>query len=164
MWFTIRLVSQLFRLHKNTITHHDNRSAVRVSPYTVSPGVGRKERSTEKSINLLTLESMNGPTYCSPDGPNQPTPSTSYRVGPDGLLSPPGTQKQKPFPALSDLTGQLDRQGTHASGIGGFADVYKALWMSENVSLSSTALVINTAVSFDLYSGGCKGTAIACCK
>jgi hypothetical protein len=73
---------------------------------------------------------MNGSTYCSRGGPSQPTASTS----PDGFLRPPGTQKQETLSALSDLTGQLDRQGMHAAGIGGFADVYKALWMSENVS------------------------------
>jgi hypothetical protein len=87
---------------------------------------------------------MNGSTYCSRGGSNQPTPSTSC-VSPNGFLSPPGTQKQKPLPALFDLTGELVRQGKHASGIGGFADVYKALWKSENVGLFPMPSVINTA-------------------
>ena len=77
---------------------------------------------------------MNGSTYSSRGGPNQPTASTSSPVSPDGFLRPPGTQQQETLSALCDLTGQLDRQGMHAAGIGGFADVYKALWMSENVS------------------------------
>lgn len=56
-----------------------------------------------------------------PEG--QPIASTSYL--------PPPTQQADPIP-IFDLTGQILKQHDQACG-GGFADVYKALWMNENV-------------------------------
>lgn len=55
----------------------------------------------------------------------KPLASTSY-------LSPAGIQEQDSF-QIFDLTGQVVKQHNQATGGGGFADVYKALWKSENV-------------------------------
>jgi hypothetical protein len=70
-------------------------------------------------------------------GPYQPNASTSC-ISPEGFPSPPSAQKRKAFPLLVDLTDEIVPQGKYAAGIGGFADVFKALWNSENVCLSLT--------------------------
>ena len=77
---------------------------------------------------------MNGSKYHSHGGRYQPTASTSY-ISSDGFLDYPSTQKRLSL-TLSDLTGQIIQQSKHAVGIGGFADVFKASWNSENVRLS----------------------------
>lgn len=61
----------------------------------------------------------------------QPVARASY-------LSAPCAQRQRspsPLFEVDDLTGKIVQQSKFAEGMGGFADVYKALWGSEYVAV-----------------------------
>jgi hypothetical protein len=84
--------------------------------------------------------SSSGDTY-------ESIPSTSCA---NPVLNSPGTHKRNSLPSLSDLTGQVVHQSKYADGIGGFADVFKALWKTENVRLCLKPPVRCERLSLDL--------------